>query len=50
MWIKERRKLSQLRFMVDHQPSAQTLDMVERVLVMNDLRILRVKWKALIKV
>jgi hypothetical protein len=47
MWIKERRKLSQLRLMVNRQPSAQTLEMVERVLVMNDLRILRVKWKAL---
>jgi hypothetical protein len=47
MWIKERRKLSRLRLMVDRQPSAQTLEMVERVLVMNDLRILRVKWKAL---
>jgi hypothetical protein len=47
MWIKERRKLSQLRLMVDRQPSAQTLDMVERVLAMNDLRILRVKWEAL---
>jgi hypothetical protein len=47
MWIKERRKMSQLRLMVDRQPSAQTLEMVERVLVMNDIRILRLKWKAL---
>jgi hypothetical protein len=33
--------------MIDRQPSAQTLEMVDRVLVMNDLRILRLKWKAL---
>jgi hypothetical protein len=33
--------------MIDRQPSAQTLEMVDRVLVMNNLRILRLKWKAL---
>jgi hypothetical protein len=33
--------------MIDRQPSAQTLEMLDRVLVMNDLRILRLKWEAL---
>jgi hypothetical protein len=47
IWIMERRKLSELQLMVGRQPSEQTLDIVERVLVMNDLRILRLKWKAL---
>jgi hypothetical protein len=47
IWIEERRKVSELRSMIDRQPSAQTLEMVERVLVMNELRILRVNWKAL---
>jgi hypothetical protein len=46
-WIMERRKSSELRSMVDRQPSENTLEIVERVLVMNDLRILRLKWKAL---
>jgi hypothetical protein len=43
----ERRKSSELRLMVDRQPSEKTLEIVERVLVMNNLRILRLKWKAL---
>jgi hypothetical protein len=47
IWIGQQRKTSQLRTMIDRQPSAQTLEMVDRVLVMNDLRILRLKWKAL---
>lgn len=46
-WISERRKTSQLRSMIDRQPSAQTLEMVDRVLIMNDLRVLRLKWKEL---
>jgi hypothetical protein len=33
--------------MIDRQPSAQTLEMVGRVLIMNDLRVLRLKWKEL---
>ncbi|KAI1525886.1 hypothetical protein A1F97_08506 [Pyrenophora tritici-repentis] len=47
IWIGQRRKTSQLQMMIDRQPSAQTLEMVDRVLVMNDLRILQLKWKAL---
>jgi hypothetical protein len=47
IWIMERRKSSELRLMVDRQPSEKTLEIVERVLVMNNLRILRLKWKAL---
>ncbi|PVH99608.1 hypothetical protein DM02DRAFT_528693, partial [Periconia macrospinosa] len=46
-WISGRRKTSQLRLMVERQPSAQTLEMVERVLAINDLRILRLKWKTI---
>jgi hypothetical protein len=47
IWISERRKTSQLRTMIERQPSVQTLGMVDRVLAMNDLRILRLKWKGL---
>jgi hypothetical protein len=36
IWIKERRKLNQLQLMVDRQPSAQMLEVVERMLVMNE--------------
>ncbi|KAH6612962.1 hypothetical protein C7974DRAFT_74512 [Boeremia exigua] len=47
IWISERRKTSQLQLMIERQPSVQTLGMVDRVLTMNDLRILRLKWKEL---
>jgi hypothetical protein len=47
IWIGQQRKTSQLQMIIECQPSAQTLEMVDRVLVMNDLRILRLKWKAL---
>jgi hypothetical protein len=47
IWIGIQRMTRQLRMMIDRQPSAQTLEMVRRVRVMNDLRILRLKWKAL---
>jgi hypothetical protein len=47
IWNDERRKMSQLQAMAERQTSAHTLDMVDRVLVMNDLRILRLKWKTL---
>jgi hypothetical protein len=46
-WIMERRKSSKLQLIVDRQPSENTLEIVERVLVMNNLCILRLKWKAL---
>jgi hypothetical protein len=47
IWIGQRRKTSELRSMIDRQSSAQTLDMVNRVLAMNDIRILRMQWEAL---
>jgi hypothetical protein len=47
IWISERRKTSQLQLMIERQPNVQTLGMVDRVLIMNDLRILRLKWKEL---
>ena len=43
--ISERRKTSQLRLTLESQPSAQTLNMVDRVLAINDFCISRLKWK-----
>jgi len=47
IWIGQQRKTIELQMMIDRQPIAQTLEMEDRVLVMNELRILRLKWKAL---
>jgi hypothetical protein len=47
IWISQQRKTSLLRTMIGRQPSEQTLEMVDRVLVMNDLRALRLKWETL---
>jgi hypothetical protein len=47
IWFGQQRKTSELQMIINRQPSAQTLVMVDRVLVINDLRILRLKWKAL---
>ena len=47
IWIEQRRTTSKLRSMIDRQPSAQTLDMVNRALAMNDVRILGEQWEEL---
>lgn len=47
IWIEQRRKTSELRSMIDRQPSAQTLEVVGRVLALNDVRILSLRWEAL---
>ncbi|KAL5395344.1 hypothetical protein PMIN03_013025, partial [Paraphaeosphaeria minitans] len=46
-WISERRITNQLRSMIESEPSAETLETVDRVLAVNDLRILRLKWRTI---
>lgn len=46
-WMEERRKISQLQYIMEAQPGVRSPEMVDRLLAMNDLRVLRLKWKAL---
>jgi hypothetical protein len=47
IWIGLRRKTSELRSIIERRSSAQTLDLVDRALSMNEIRILHLQWKAL---
>ncbi|KAL5401264.1 hypothetical protein PMIN04_013122 [Paraphaeosphaeria minitans] len=46
-WISERRITTQLQSMIESEPSAETLETVDQVLAVNDLRILRLKWRTI---
>jgi len=46
-WIQERYKIMQLKYAMETQPGVPPHEMVDRLLAMNDLRILRLKWKAM---
>ncbi|KAH7108858.1 hypothetical protein B0J11DRAFT_449429 [Dendryphion nanum] len=47
LWIQERRTMSSIERIIKGQPSACALDMVNRLLMMNELRILRLRWESL---
>ncbi|ORX97228.1 hypothetical protein BCR34DRAFT_593564 [Clohesyomyces aquaticus] len=47
-WIEERRKIAQLRMSMETQPGCQAPEMIDRLLAMNDLRVMHLKWKALV--
>jgi len=44
-WITERRKMTQLRCEFAYAPGVPAAEMVGRLLAMNDLRVMRLKWK-----
>lgn len=44
-WITERRKIQQLRHTFAYSPAVPATEMVERLLALNDLRMMRLKWK-----
>ena len=44
-WITERRKIAQLRQALTYAPGVPAVEMVDRLLAMNDLRVMRLKWK-----
>ena len=46
-WIEERKKMSQLAYAMSTQPGIREAEMVDRLLAMNDLRVMRLKWKAM---
>ncbi|KAF2267957.1 hypothetical protein CC78DRAFT_32995 [Lojkania enalia] len=46
-WIEERRKISQLQRSMEGQPGVPHSEMIDRLLAMNDLRVMRLKWKAM---
>jgi hypothetical protein len=46
-WVEERRKISQLRRSMENDPGVPAPEMVDRLLAMNDLRVLRLKWKSM---
>jgi hypothetical protein len=46
-WVEERRKISQLRSSMENKPAVPASEMVDRLLAMNDLRVLRLKWKTM---
>jgi hypothetical protein len=46
-WIEERTRIQQLQHALDANPTLSAPEMVERLLAMNDLRVLRLKWRAL---
>jgi hypothetical protein len=46
-WMEERRKISQLQYSMESQPGLKASEMVDRLLAMNDLRVMRLKWKSL---
>ncbi|KAK7177718.1 hypothetical protein PSPO01_16234 [Paraphaeosphaeria sporulosa] len=45
-WITERRKIQQLRHTFAYSPAVPATEMVERLLALNDLRMVRLKWKS----
>lgn len=44
-WITERRKMAQLRHNFAYTPAVPAGEMIERLLALNDLRMMRLKWK-----
>ncbi|KAJ4350211.1 uncharacterized protein N0V89_008832 [Didymosphaeria variabile] len=46
-WITERRKIQQLRHTFAYSPAVPATEMVERLLALNDLRMMRLKWKSM---
>ncbi|KAF2712660.1 hypothetical protein K504DRAFT_464730 [Pleomassaria siparia CBS 279.74] len=46
-WIEERRKINLLRRSMETEPGVPAPEMVDRLLAMNDLRVLRLKWKTM---
>ena len=46
-WMEERRQIQQLQHSMDKAPGLRQSEMVDRLLAMNDLRLLRFKWKAM---
>jgi hypothetical protein len=46
-WIEERYKAMQLRCAATEKPGIRPTEMVDRLLALNDLRIMRMKWKHL---
>ena len=46
-WIEERRKINLLRRSMETEPGVPAAAMVDRLLAMNDLRVLRLKWKTM---
>ncbi|KAK7178131.1 hypothetical protein PSPO01_15819, partial [Paraphaeosphaeria sporulosa] len=45
-WMTERRKIQQLRHTFAYSPAVPATEMVERLLALNDLRMMRLKWKS----
>ncbi|KAF2281515.1 uncharacterized protein EI97DRAFT_429532 [Westerdykella ornata] len=46
-WIQERWKIIQLQYAMESKPGVRPSEMVDRLLAMNDLRVMRLKWKAM---
>jgi predicted amidohydrolase len=46
-WIEERTRIQQLQHAIDANPAVPPSEMVDRLLAMNDLRVLRLKWRSL---
>jgi hypothetical protein len=44
-WITERRKIAELRQALKYRPAVPPAEVVDRLLAMNDLRMMRLKWK-----
>lgn len=44
-WLHERQAISALRHSLAAQPGVQAAGLVDRLLAMNDLRVMRLKWK-----
>ncbi|KAJ4377901.1 hypothetical protein N0V83_000731 [Neocucurbitaria cava] len=44
-WLHERQAITALRHSIASQPGVQPAGLVERLLAMNDLRVMRLKWK-----
>ena len=46
-WITERRKIAQLQHTFAFTPAIPAQEMIERLLALNDLRMMRLKWKTM---
>jgi hypothetical protein len=46
-WVSERFKMLQLKYLMDSQAALPPSEMVDRLLAMNDLRMMRFKWRAM---
>ncbi|KAF2743105.1 hypothetical protein M011DRAFT_411314 [Sporormia fimetaria CBS 119925] len=46
-WIKEREKIHNLQYMMESTPRVQVSELTDRLLALNDLRVMRLKWRAM---